>query len=118
MSTLSLPEEEALSSPEEQERPSSRALSPVVATREALKMSDKHLSSRPMLHMAATPEACIPFILVCISVVSLDLTVIVSADFAARQSAIASADLAGKPSTIAYTYFGSVLSGFALMQDE
>ncbi|XP_073352923.1 uncharacterized protein [Aegilops tauschii subsp. strangulata] len=48
----SSPEEQAPSSPEEQERPPS----PVVATREALKMSDEHPLSRPMLPLATTPE--------------------------------------------------------------
>ncbi|XBJ26291.1 hypothetical protein VPH35_003753 [Triticum aestivum] len=52
----SSPEEQAPSSPEEQERPPS----PVVATREALKMSNEHPLSRPMLPVATTPEPSSP----------------------------------------------------------
>ncbi|XP_044412278.1 uncharacterized protein [Triticum aestivum] len=56
MSSPSSLEEEASSSPEVQEHPSSTPMSPAAATPEVLKMSDEHPSSHPMLHVAATPE--------------------------------------------------------------
>lgn len=60
MSSPSSLEEEASSSPEVQEHPSSTPMSPAAATPEVLKMSDEHPSSHPMLHVVATPEVYIP----------------------------------------------------------